>query len=212
MTAVTAAAAAEEVDHESFVCVYVNARTGEFVHAYQGFLRTQRSFIPASVRILIEAASQALTVSFTDCMRFWALPTSISVASRSSSDPAEKGDVALFSTVCNSLRHTIMCTPARTHVLAARRNDRTGRTGSRHVTKQWKNPNHELTHCACKFNQSTNEPTNQPRKTEHRGPNYRNFTFHQIQSQVKTPVSNAFRMLSECSTPNSEHSSSNAEE
>lgn len=59
------------------------------VYWYQGFLRTHRSFIPESVRILIEAASQARTVSFTDCIRFCALPTSISVASRSSSEPGE---------------------------------------------------------------------------------------------------------------------------
>lgn len=33
------------------------------------------------------APSAARTVSLTDCMRFWALPTSISVASWSSSEP-----------------------------------------------------------------------------------------------------------------------------
>lgn len=47
---------------------------------YQGVFLTQRSVNPASVRILIEAASASLTVSFTDCMRFCALWTSISVA------------------------------------------------------------------------------------------------------------------------------------
>lgn len=47
---------------------------------YQGVFLTQRSVNPASVRILIEAASASRTVSFTDCMRFWALWTSISVA------------------------------------------------------------------------------------------------------------------------------------
>lgn len=47
---------------------------------YQGVFLTQRSVNPASVRILIEAASASRTVSFTDCIRFWALCTSISVA------------------------------------------------------------------------------------------------------------------------------------
>lgn len=47
---------------------------------YQGVFRTQRRVNPASVRILMEAASASLTVSFTDCIRFWALWTSISVA------------------------------------------------------------------------------------------------------------------------------------
>lgn len=47
---------------------------------YQGVFLTQRSVNPASVRILIEAASASRTVSFTDCIRFWALWTSISVA------------------------------------------------------------------------------------------------------------------------------------
>lgn len=40
---------------------------------YQGVFLTQRRVNPASVRILIEAASASRTVSFTDCMRFWAL-------------------------------------------------------------------------------------------------------------------------------------------
>ena len=39
---------------------------------YQGERRTQRSWIPASVLILMLAASVARTVSFTDCIRFWA--------------------------------------------------------------------------------------------------------------------------------------------
>lgn len=47
---------------------------------YQGVLRTQRRVNPASVRILMDAASASLTVSFTDCIRFWALWTNISVA------------------------------------------------------------------------------------------------------------------------------------
>lgn len=51
-----------------------------FVYWYQGVLRTQRRVNPASVRILMEAASASLTVSFTDCIRFWALWTNISVA------------------------------------------------------------------------------------------------------------------------------------
>lgn len=51
-----------------------------FVYWYQGVLRTQRRVNPASVRILMEAASASLTVSFTDCIRFWALWTNMSVA------------------------------------------------------------------------------------------------------------------------------------
>lgn len=47
---------------------------------YQGVFRTHRRVKPASVRILMEAASASLTVSFTDCIRFWALWTNISVA------------------------------------------------------------------------------------------------------------------------------------
>lgn len=49
-------------------------------HWYQGVFRTHRRVKPASVRILMEAASASLTVSFTDCIRFWALWTNISVA------------------------------------------------------------------------------------------------------------------------------------
>ncbi len=51
-----------------------------FIYWYQGVLRTQRRVNPASVRILMEAASASRTVSFTDCIRFWALWTSMSVA------------------------------------------------------------------------------------------------------------------------------------
>lgn len=47
---------------------------------YQGVFLTQWRVKPASVRILMEAASASLTVSFTDCIRFWALWTNISVA------------------------------------------------------------------------------------------------------------------------------------
>lgn len=47
---------------------------------YHGVFLTQRKVNPASVRILIEAASASRTVSLTDCMRFWALWTNISVA------------------------------------------------------------------------------------------------------------------------------------
>lgn len=47
---------------------------------YQGVFLTQWRVKPASVRILMEAASASLTVSFTDCIRFWALCTNISVA------------------------------------------------------------------------------------------------------------------------------------
>lgn len=46
--------------------------------------------MPASVRILMLAASAARTVSFTDCIRFCALPTSMSVASWSSSVPTQE--------------------------------------------------------------------------------------------------------------------------
>ena len=69
---------------------------------YQGCFLTHRSWIPASVRILIEAASAAVTVCFTDCIKFWALPTSISVASMSSSVPAngEHDDESLMMVFC----------------------------------------------------------------------------------------------------------------
>jgi hypothetical protein len=43
--------------------------------------------MPASVLILMEAASAAVTVCLTDCIKFCALPTNISVASWSSSVP-----------------------------------------------------------------------------------------------------------------------------
>lgn len=56
-------------------------------YVYHGRLRTQRIVYPESTRILMDAPSAARTVSRTDCMRFWALPTSISVASWSSSEP-----------------------------------------------------------------------------------------------------------------------------
>lgn len=46
----------------------------------QGVLRIQWRVKPASVRILMEAASASFTVSFTDCIRFWALWTNIFVA------------------------------------------------------------------------------------------------------------------------------------
>ena len=46
--------------------------------------------MPASVLILMEAASAAVTVCFTDCIKFCAFPTSISVASMSSSVPGIK--------------------------------------------------------------------------------------------------------------------------
>ena len=54
---------------------------------YQGCFLTHFNLIPASVLILMEAASAAVTVCFTDCIKFWAFPISISVASRSSSVP-----------------------------------------------------------------------------------------------------------------------------
>ena len=56
---------------------------------YQGCFLTHFSLMPASVLIFIEAASAAVTVCFTDCIKFCALPTNISVASRSSSVPAK---------------------------------------------------------------------------------------------------------------------------
>ena len=56
-------------------------------YVYQGRFLVQRRVYPESTRILMEAASAVLTVSFTACIRFCALPTSISVASWSSSEP-----------------------------------------------------------------------------------------------------------------------------
>ena len=56
---------------------------------YQGCFLTHFSLMPASVLIFIEAASAAVTVCFTDCIKFCALPTNISVASRSSSVPTK---------------------------------------------------------------------------------------------------------------------------
>lgn len=41
-----------------------------FSYWYQGVFRTQWRVKPASVRILMEAASASLTVSFTDCIKF----------------------------------------------------------------------------------------------------------------------------------------------
>ena len=61
-------------------------------YVYQGRFLIQRIVYPESTRILIEAASAVLTVSFTACMRFCALPTSISVASWSSSEPENEAD------------------------------------------------------------------------------------------------------------------------
>lgn len=58
-----------------------------FVYWYQGWDLTHLYLTPASVRILIEAASAARTVSLTDCIKFCAFPTSISVASWSSAVP-----------------------------------------------------------------------------------------------------------------------------
>ena len=49
--------------------------------------------MPASVLILMEAASAAVTVCFTDCIKFCAFPTSISVASMSSSVPGIKNEL-----------------------------------------------------------------------------------------------------------------------
>lgn len=54
---------------------------------YQGLRLSQRIVQPESTRILMEAASAALTVSLTACIRFWAFPTNISVASWSSLEP-----------------------------------------------------------------------------------------------------------------------------
>lgn len=58
-------------------------------YVYHGLFLIQRMLYPESTRILIEAASAARTVSLTDCMRFMALPTNISVASWSSSEPVK---------------------------------------------------------------------------------------------------------------------------
>lgn len=60
------------------------------IYVYHGRLRIQRMVYPESTRILIDAASAARTVSRTDCIKFCALPTSISVASWSSSEPASQ--------------------------------------------------------------------------------------------------------------------------
>lgn len=64
-----------------------------FVYWYHGVLRTQRRVNPASVRILMEAASASLTVSFTDCIRFWALCTNISVAWSGKHWEAVRGEI-----------------------------------------------------------------------------------------------------------------------
>ena len=65
------------------------------IYWYQGLRRIQCMRMPASVRNLIEAASAARTVSLTDCIKFWALPTNMSVASWSSSVPWAPSIVAL---------------------------------------------------------------------------------------------------------------------
>lgn len=70
------------INYTVLVCFvrYRVARLDSGDYWYHGVLRAQRSANPASVRILIDAASASLTVSFTDCIRFCALWTSISVA------------------------------------------------------------------------------------------------------------------------------------
>ena len=70
---------------------FVRKNPFRFQYWYQGCFRIHLSLMPASVRILMEAASAAVTVCFTDCIRFWALPINISVASWSSSVPARVG-------------------------------------------------------------------------------------------------------------------------
>ncbi len=63
------------------------------------------------MRILIDAASAAVTVSLTDCIRFCALPTSISVASMSSSVAAtEKKNIFMKGNCCAD-GQTIMLLP-----------------------------------------------------------------------------------------------------
>lgn len=70
---------------------------------YHGCFRTHLSRMPASVLILMEAASAAVTVSFTDCIKFCALPTNMSVASRSSSVPVSVSGIKSLA------QHTFRC-------------------------------------------------------------------------------------------------------
>lgn len=67
-------------------------------HVYQGFLRSHLIVYPESTLIFIEAASAARTVSFTACIKFCALPTSISVASWSSSEPRRQREIEITHT------------------------------------------------------------------------------------------------------------------
>lgn len=62
---------------------------------YQGLRLSQRIVQPESTRILMEAASAARTVSLTACIRFWAFPTNISVASWSSLEPTNTHNALL---------------------------------------------------------------------------------------------------------------------
>ena len=71
--------------------VWILGFSGPQCHVVHGLLIDEaivNVFLP--VLILMEAASAARTVSLTLSIRFCALPTNISVASWSSSDPGEK--------------------------------------------------------------------------------------------------------------------------
>lgn len=80
---------------------------------YHGFLRIHITRTPESVRILIEAAEQARTVSFTDCIKFWALPTNISVASWSSCEPKKRQDIRFLLFAIHSLCQPTLSTQER---------------------------------------------------------------------------------------------------
>lgn len=70
----------------SVMSVY-EASVDKVDHVYQGLRLTHLIEYPDCTLILMEAPSAALTVSRTDCIRFCALPTNISVASSSSCEP-----------------------------------------------------------------------------------------------------------------------------
>lgn len=81
-----------------------------FSYWYQGVFRTQWRVKPASVRILMEAASASLTVSLTDCIKFWALWTNISVA-------CQRGNSAMKSRNHPSMFEPRLHWEKRTHLL-----------------------------------------------------------------------------------------------
>lgn len=62
-------------------------KRNQLLYWYQGARRTQRNLPCVCACIFILAPSAALTVSLTLCIRFCALPSNISVASLSSSEP-----------------------------------------------------------------------------------------------------------------------------